>query len=75
MKSAESELNIFKSEFDFAQANKELLNVTKEKAQEKEILQLLRGEEDIMIQQSKAQTKVDMLTKDKANKEDNIQTM
>lgn len=72
---AEIELKEFKQELDIGKAKEEIDSLSVEKETEDRLLSQLREEEGRMIQQSKAQTKVDILSKDKKNKENTIDSL
>lgn len=75
LKTAEDDLVNMKSEIDISRINNDIDELVKSKKEESASLTKLREEETLMIQQSKSQTKVDMLSRDKTSKEESIQSM
>ncbi|XP_057317198.1 DNA repair protein RAD50-like [Hydractinia symbiolongicarpus] len=73
LQKVKAKLEDFKNEFNSSQVKDEINDLMSSKKKEDAILNQLREEEDMMIQQSEAQTKVDMLNSNKADKEDTIQ--
>jgi len=75
LKTAEDDLVNMKSEIDISRINNDIDELVKSKKEESANLTKLREEETLMIQQSKSQTKVDMLSRDKTSKEESIQSI
>ncbi|XP_057317617.1 DNA repair protein RAD50-like isoform X2 [Hydractinia symbiolongicarpus] len=73
LEKATTNLEDFENKFNSSQVKDEVNDLMTRKKKEDAILNQLREKEDIMIQQSKSQTKVDMLNNNKADKEDTIQ--
>ena len=72
---AETDLKEFKLELDIEKSREDINYLTTEKENQDRVLSSLQEEEGRMIQQSKAQTKVDLLTKDKTNKVNTIDSL
>ena len=72
---AQIDLKEFKSEFNPSKTQDEILKLTDERSDEENILNSLREEEGKMVQHSKTQNTLEMLRKQKAEKEDGVDYM
>lgn len=75
MKQKDSELKDFKSETNPEGLEKEIRVISDSKKRHERELVGLKEEENILLQQSEAQTKITMMEKDKADKKDNFDNM
>jgi len=71
----ESELNEFKTDNNSDKLDSEIKSLTVDKKTKEATLTQLKEEENIMLQQSEAQTKVTMMESEKARMEDSFNNM
>ena len=71
----ESELNEFKSDNNSSKLDSEIKSLTQDKKAKESTLAQLKEEENIMLQQSEAQTKITMMESEKARMEDSFNNM
>lgn len=71
----ENELKDFKADNNVEKLQEEIKSLLRDKKEKESDLVKLKEEEDIMIQQSEAQTKITMMENDRASKKDQYEGM
>ena len=71
----ENELKDFKADTDVGKLQEEIKSLSRDKHDKESDLVKLKEEENIMLQQSEAQTKITMMETDRASKKDQYEGM